>query len=77
MRPGIRDLRLEIDDAIGSSTATVAISAFVAAAMFLGLAVGAMFYMRRRRRLIERDREVEPERTDGCMFPYTTSLLPL
>uniref|UniRef100_A0A671MXZ3 Metalloendopeptidase n=1 Tax=Sinocyclocheilus anshuiensis TaxID=1608454 RepID=A0A671MXZ3_9TELE len=37
-RPEIRDLRLEIDDAIGSSTtATVAKSVFVAAAMFLGL----------------------------------------
>uniref|UniRef100_A0A672T674 Metalloendopeptidase n=1 Tax=Sinocyclocheilus grahami TaxID=75366 RepID=A0A672T674_SINGR len=75
-RPEIRDLQLEIDDSIGSSTATVAISVFVAAAMFLGLAVGAMFYMRRRRRLMERDGEFEPERTDGCMFPYTSFLLP-
>ncbi|XP_026110581.1 meprin A subunit beta-like isoform X1 [Carassius auratus] len=63
-RPEIQDLQLEIDDTIGSSTATVAISVFVAAAMFLGLAVGAMFYMRRRGRLMERDREIEPERTD-------------
>ncbi|XP_067273230.1 meprin A subunit beta isoform X2 [Pseudorasbora parva] len=52
-------------DSNGSSTATVTVSIFVAAAMFLGLVASALFYVRRRRQQMERDREIEPERTDG------------
>ncbi|MBB6682325.1 hypothetical protein H4O20_12810, partial [Aequorivita sp. 609] len=60
-----RDLRLEIENSSGSSTATVAVSVFVGAAMFLGLVASALFYVRRRRRQMGRDRDIEPERTDG------------
>lgn len=69
--PEFVDLRLEMQEPIGSSTATVAISVFVAAAMFLGIVVSAMIYVqRRRRRQVERDTEMEPERTDGCEYSF-------
>ncbi|XP_051511762.1 meprin A subunit beta [Myxocyprinus asiaticus] len=63
----VRHLQSETDNSSNSSTTTVAISAFVAVAMCLGLVVSALYYLQRvqRRRQVERDGEIEPEMTDG------------
>nr|XP_055042858.1 meprin A subunit beta isoform X6 [Misgurnus anguillicaudatus]XP_055042859.1 meprin A subunit beta isoform X7 [Misgurnus anguillicaudatus] len=65
------DLRSGVDDSTtastGSATVTVAISVFVAAVAFLGVVVSASYYVRRvrKRGQMERDGEIELERTDG------------
>lgn len=72
--PGIRDLKQANDESVtasnGSSTATLSISVFVGAAMFMAVALGALYNVQRvRKRQMERDGEAEPERTDGCERP--------
>ncbi|XP_073711992.1 meprin A subunit beta isoform X4 [Misgurnus anguillicaudatus] len=65
------DLRSGVDDSTtastGSATVTVAISVFVAAVAFLGVAVSMSYYVWgvRKRRQMEKDGEIELERTDG------------
>ncbi|KAA0708776.1 Meprin A subunit beta [Triplophysa tibetana] len=70
--PDIRDLKQANDDSVtasnGSSTATLAISVFVSAAMFMAVALGALYYVQRVRKR-QMEREAEPERTDAsCYF---------
>lgn len=65
------DLRSGVDDptttSTGSATVTVAISVFVAAVAFLGVVVSMSYYVQRvrKRRQMEKDGEIELERTDG------------
>ncbi|XP_056620781.1 meprin A subunit beta, partial [Triplophysa dalaica] len=70
--PDIRDLKQAIDYSVtastGSSTAMFAISVFVAAGMLMAVTVGTLYYVWRvQKRQMQRDREAEPERTDGWL----------